>query len=225
MEENLQIWEKIFQEREWGKYPALPVVRFIARNFYKAPHRKDVKILEVGSGIGANLWYCAKEGFSVIALEGSKTAIDIMHKRFESDGLKENVFFSEAGDYFNTLDSVEDGTIDAAIDVESLVYNDFERTRDIIKKIIKKLKSGGKFISMAFADGTWGMDCEEYGYHLVRPVEGPMANEGVNRYTTKEDIPNLYKLDNNKIEKIERQDYYFENGKVLKEWVIEIAKI
>ena len=140
MEENLQIWEKIFQEREWGKYPALPVVRFVARNFYKVPNRKDVKILEVGSGIGANLWYCAKEGFSVIALEGSKTAIDIMHKRFESDGLKENVFFSEAGDYFNTLDSVEDGTIDAAIDVESLICNDFDRTREIIKKIFKKLK-------------------------------------------------------------------------------------
>ena len=57
------------------------------------------------------------------------------------------------------------------------------------------------------------------------PTEGPIANEGTVRYTTKEDIPNLYKLYNNKIEKIERQDYYFENGKALKEWVIEIAKI
>ena len=137
MKENLEIWENIFQEREWGKYPALPVVRFVARNFYKVPNRKDIKILEVGSGTGANLWYCAKEGFNVIALDGSQTAVDIMLKRFKYDGLDKSVIFSEVGDYFNTLDSIEDGTIDAVIDIESLIYNDFERTKEIIKKIFR----------------------------------------------------------------------------------------
>ena len=225
MRNNLQIWENIFQEREWGKYPALPVVRFVARNFYKVANRKDIKILDVGSGVGANLWYCAKEGFSIIALEGSQTAIDKMQKRLEDDGLDKNVLFAKAGDYFDTLDSIEDGSVDAVLDVESLICNDFDRTREIIKKIFNKLKAGGKFISITFADGTWGLGGKEHSHHLVIPTEGPMANEGTVRYTTKEDISNLYKLDNNKIEKIERQDYHFEDGHMLKEWVIELTKI
>ena len=74
--DNLEIWEKIFQENEWGKYSSVPVIRFIARNFYKVKDRKNIKILEIGSGTGANLWFCAREGFSVIALEGSQTAFE-----------------------------------------------------------------------------------------------------------------------------------------------------
>lgn len=225
MQNNLQIWENIFQEREWGKYPALPIVRFMARNFYKVPNRKDIKILEVGSGVGANLWYCAKEGFSIIALEGSQTAIDKMKKRLKDDGVDKNLIFAKSGDYFDTLDSIENESIDVAIDVESLYCNDFGRSKEIIKKVFSKLKPGGKFISLTFADGTWGVEGKEYGYHLVMPVEGPMAHEGIARYTTKEDIPNLYKLDNNKIDKIERQDYHFEDGHMLKEWIIELTKI
>ena len=39
--ENIEVWEKIFQENEWGKYPSVPVIRFIARNFYKMKNRKE----------------------------------------------------------------------------------------------------------------------------------------------------------------------------------------
>ena len=87
MNKNLEIWEDIFQNNEWGKYPSLAVVRFVARNFYKVPNRKDIRILELGCGTGANLWYCAREGFSVIGLDGSKTAINRMIDRFEKENL------------------------------------------------------------------------------------------------------------------------------------------
>jgi len=62
------VWEEVFRAQEWGKYPPEHVIRAVARNFYKAPDRKAVKILDIGSGPGANTWYVAREGFSAVTL-------------------------------------------------------------------------------------------------------------------------------------------------------------
>lgn len=141
--ENLEVWEKIFQDNEWGKYPSVPVIRFVARNFYKVQNRKDIKILEIGSGTGANLWFCAKEGFSVIGLEGSQTAIERMKNRFRNEELEQFIVDAKSGDYFDTLDGIEDNSIDAIIDAESLYCNSFNRSKEIIAKCFDKLKVGG----------------------------------------------------------------------------------
>jgi len=52
------VWKEIFSSREWGKYPPEHVIRFVARNFYRAPDRKQVYLLEVGCGPGAKGHYC-----------------------------------------------------------------------------------------------------------------------------------------------------------------------
>ena len=132
MNKNLEIWEDIFQNNEWGKYPSLAVVRFVARNFYKAPNRKDIRILELGCGTGANLWYCAREGFSVIGLDGSKTALNTMISRFNAEHLNSNLIYARDGDYSLTIEDIEDDSLDAIIDVESLYCNSFSKTRQII---------------------------------------------------------------------------------------------
>ena len=108
MNKNLEIWEDIFQNNEWGKYPSLAVVRFVARNFYKVPNRKDIRILELGCGTGANLWYCAREGFSVIGLDGSKTALNTMISRFNAEHLNSNLIYARDGDYSLTIEDIED---------------------------------------------------------------------------------------------------------------------
>ena len=41
--ENLEYWEEAFQNNEWGKYPMLELVRFIAKNFYAVKDRKTIK--------------------------------------------------------------------------------------------------------------------------------------------------------------------------------------
>lgn len=222
--DNLEVWEKIFQENEWGKYPSVPVIRFIAKNFYKEKNRKDIKILEIGSGIGANLWFCAREGFCVIALEGSQTAVERMKNRFKEENLTDYLLDSKIGNYLYTLDEIEDNSIDAIIDSESLYCNSFDNSKKIIKKCFDKLKNNGVMMSLTFSEGTWGFDEEEVDYHAIFPLKGPMANKGFTRYCTKEDIDKLYKLENSVIEKVERQEYYYDEESVVKEWIIEIRK-
>ena len=36
------VWEEIHASQEWGKYPSEPVIRFVARNYYKKD-RKNPK--------------------------------------------------------------------------------------------------------------------------------------------------------------------------------------
>lgn len=47
------------------KYPNEEFFRFMGRNFFQEPvsGRRNINILEVGSGSGANLWLLVKEGF------------------------------------------------------------------------------------------------------------------------------------------------------------------
>ena len=78
-------WDRLFRSKEWGKYPAIDVVRFVARHFYRAADRQRVRILEIGCGTGANLWYLAREGFDAVGLDGSEVAIEIyLRKRSQS---------------------------------------------------------------------------------------------------------------------------------------------
>jgi len=207
-----------------GKYPPESVIRFMAINFYKSKNRKDIKVLEVGSGGGANLWFCAREGFSVYGIDGSDTAVDRMIRRFDNEDLSDNLIGTSVGDYYHKLDDLENGAFDAVLDVESLYCNSFEKSKNIVKKCFDKLKPGGLMLSITFADGTYGIEGDEIDYHAVIPIKGNMANKGFTRYTTEDDIEKIYKLDNNKIISIERKDLHLNNGAMLKEWMIELKK-
>lgn len=220
---NLDVWENIFQNNEWGKYPPVALIKFIAKNFYHVKKRKNIKILEIGSGPGANLWYMAREGFTVYGIDGSKTACEKGSARLASENLDGMVGEIITGDYYDVLNNFEDNYFDAVIDVESLYCNSFDKSQEIIKLLLTKLKPGGVMFSLTFADGTWGLDGENIGYHAVNPVDGPMANMGYGRYVTREDIDKLYGVDNI-ITNIERQELHLSDNKVIKEWIIETKK-
>jgi len=223
-ETTIKIWDEIFQNSEWGKYPNIAIIKFIAKNFYNVSSRKDIKILELGSGPGANLWFCAREGFSVYALDGSETAMNKLIERFRKEDLLDNLKATKIGDYYTTIEEFEDETFDAIIDMESLYCNPFDRTHEIIQKCFKKLKSNGVMLSVTFTNDTYGLEGKEIDYHAVLPTVGPMANMGFGRFVTKDDIQKLYKLANNTITNIQRQELHLENNKAIKEWIIEIQK-
>ncbi len=92
-------------------------MRFIARYFYRIPFEeiRNVKILEIGCGTGANLWYSSREGFSVFALEYSSTALKKMEERFQKEGLNKYLLGSFEGDYYENLDKLFGMKFDAVI--------------------------------------------------------------------------------------------------------------
>ena len=197
------LWEEIFSKKEWGKYPSENVIRFIARNFYNVQDRSKINILELGLGTGANLWFCAREGFKVSGIEWSKTGVERFRARLKDENLSTQIEQIEIGDYLEKLDNFKNESFDAWLDSYSLAYNDFEKTKQIIKKAMKKLKIGGKFFSITPSLYNEGFEKDaNLGYHLVKPVSGSDAFTGVIRYCDEEDLKRLYEGEGYKITSI-----------------------
>ena len=188
-----EIWENIYSKKEWGKYPSEAVIRFIARNFYNAADRNAVRVLELGLGTGANLWFCAREGFRVSGVEFSQSGIERFEGRMKVENLSDKIDKIAQGDYFDKLDEFEDEGFDALLDSYSLAYNDFERTKAIIDKALNKLKRGGKFLSITPSAKNEGFEADEnLGYHQVKPTSGSDAFTGIIRFCDEDDILKLY---------------------------------
>ena len=211
------MWEDVFNSREWGKYPAEDLIRFIARNFYSSLNREEVKILEVGCGPGPNLWYLAKEGFQVFGVDGSASAIQKAQARLnlECPGWKGNL---SIGDILNL--NFEDNHFDAVIDNEAIYANSFEDSVKIYREIFRVVKPGGKLFSRTFAKGSFGDGTgTPKGHNAFLASEGPLAAKGVSRFTEFSEIPNL--LGYFEVKEIELLTRTVENRtQEIKEWII-----
>ena len=219
---SIAVWEQVFSSQEWGKYPAEPLIRFVAKNFY-AMDRSSVRILEIGCGPGANLWYLAREGFSFAGVEGSSSAIQQAADRLDSE-------FSDwraRGELIHAdITSYDFGVeaFDAVIDNECVYCLPFLPACDVYSRARAALKPGGKLFVRTFAKETWGFHS---GIKLDESTfvceEGPLAGKGSSRFTAEEDIPVLLQGYHNI--SVEKTSYTLQNGgKVVAEWLIEAVK-
>lgn len=187
----LGIWEDIFANQPWGKYPGEDLIRFISRNFYGVPNRRQVKILEIGCGPGANLWYLAREGFRFVGIDGSPTAIAQASRRLDEEcpGWREHSEL-HVGDV-NNLPFVDE-SFDAAIDNECVCCNTLDMSRRIYDEVHRVLRIGAPMYVRTFASGCWGEGTgKSAGKNAWICDEGPLAGLGLARFTALDDIPIL----------------------------------
>ena len=116
------IWDDIFRSKGWGRHPPEHIVRFIARTFSSVRDRSIIRLLEIGCGPGANIWFMAREGFSVCGIDGSATAIHRARQRLTEEGLTADL---RIGDYAQF--PWPDSTFDGAIENVSLYCNPRQR--------------------------------------------------------------------------------------------------
>ena len=175
--------------RHLNLYPHSAVVSFVLRHFAGAAKRAEVRVLEVGSGAGNNLWFLAREGFTAAGIEGSQTAVGFARDRFQRDGLAAELV---AGD-FQSLPWDDDG-FDCVIDRGSITHNRravIERTLDEVRRV---LKPGGRFLSMIY--GT-GHPARRFGTPLgdgsfSNFSEGYFADIALTFFARADDIDQLY---------------------------------
>jgi SAM-dependent methyltransferase len=220
------VWEQVFKSREWGRYPAEDLIRFVARNFFAMADRSATRILEVGSGPGANLWFLAREGFAVFGVDASPTAVEMCRRRLDAEcpGWSRGA----GGGELVTGDIMQlpwpDEYFHAAIDSEAVYCNDFEDSRRIYGEMHRVTRTGGKLFVRTFACGTLGEGTgRQLGPRRFIAEAGPLAGKGPSRFTSLDEISVL--LSPWRIREINMVTRTLESQtQVIREWIIEGEK-
>lgn len=213
------IWEKIFQDHEWGKYPGENLIQFIARNFYKK-ERKKVSLLEVGCGPGANIWFMAREGFNVVGIDGSETAIKKAYDRLQKENLNAKLI---VGDIIKL--PFEDQVFDGIFDNECLYCNNEQNTSLILSEISRLLKCDGLFYSRSFSSEMFiGKERNAEEYEFTNIIEGPLSGKGFVRLMNEQKIHSLYSKNFNilSVDKLEYTQY--NSAQKISEYIIVCQK-
>ena len=216
------IWEDIFKSRGWGKYPPEELIRFVAWNFYGAPDRRQVRILELGCGPGANLWYLSREGFDAHGIDASTTAVAKAGERLAQEGLSAR---RQVGDVATLRERYLVGHFDCVLDITCIQCNLREPAALSVNQAHQILKPGGKYLGMMAAQGSWGdglgRKLEEGTYTDI--PEGPCQGTGVNRFFPESDLRSLFSaFAQVEIEHSIRT--FQEQAKVVKHWVVQATK-
>ncbi len=186
-------WDEKFRTRSWGRWPPEDLVRFMGRNF-KNSKKDGVKVLEVGCGPGANVWFLHREGFAVSAIDVSPAAIDLARERLENENKDCN---SPKVDLrvgnFGVL-PWPDNHFDVVIDIFALYANTTEVISSALAEIRRVLKPGGLFYSKLWGTGTTGFGggtkLEAATFDDIS--SGPCCNMGVSHFFSREEINQLF---------------------------------
>jgi SAM-dependent methyltransferase len=136
------IWEEKYSRGHAQRYPWDAVVSFVYRHAPRNRPRADIRILEVGFGTASNLWFAAREGFSVAGVEGSASAVELARKRFGDEGLDGANLL--VGDFTAPL-PFEDDAFDLVIDRGALTCCGMSAARRAIADIARVMRLGGHF--------------------------------------------------------------------------------
>jgi len=184
-------WETVFQNHDWGRYPPEELIRFIARRYFSAPERDQVKVLEVGCGTGANIWFLAREGFDAYGIDGSETAIFKAESRMREEGVKAHLQVKDA----ITLAGVYPAHhFDAVIDVACLQHNKLSAVDAILDQVYLVMKPGGSIYSMMVTSDSYGADLgkEIEPGTFIEVTEGPLHERGLGHFFTLEEVQLLF---------------------------------
>ncbi|MFA4849324.1 MAG: class I SAM-dependent methyltransferase [Methanoregula sp.] len=219
------VWEDIHSARDWGRYPNEELVRFIGRNFFRIPRseRHLIKILELGCGQGANLWFIAREGFDAQGIDISPTAVQKCKKNLEEWNIPEVTL--TVGDITDM--SMSEASIDAVIDVATMFCIPYSIHKKIYSEIFKILKPGGKFWSFHLAEGSWGSDSGQIIEYKTfgNLTEGPAQNQGSICMPSDSDLRQLLEEAGFRVNTIEKHIRTYENQTHnLIHWIIEAEK-
>jgi SAM-dependent methyltransferase len=136
------IWEEKYARGYNQRYPWDAVVSFVFRNAPNDRPRDAVSILEVGCGTASNLWFAAREGFTVAGIDGSASAIETARRFFAAEGLAGDL---RVGDFTAPFD-VPDNAFDLVIDRGALCCCGVSQAAGALREIHRVMKPGGRVL-------------------------------------------------------------------------------
>lgn len=145
MTDNL--WETIHAQKEWGRWPAEELVRFVGGIPKKL--RTQMRVAELGCGIGANLRMLAEMGFPCIGIDISQTAAT--RSRTVTNA---SVLVADVGEWLATT-ATTSYRYNLLVDVCCLQHQKtFADIHHLIDLVYDVLDSDGMFFCMCVSTGS-----------------------------------------------------------------------
>lgn len=132
------VWDQWHVE-DGPRYPHSKVIQFCLRNFSKEK-RANSLVLDLGCGNGINSLFMAKEGFSVVGVDFSPTAVQKANNLFKENGLSGN-FSVKAIDQFLSEEAVFDLIISIGV-FDCAGFETSERALANCAKMLSKIGRG-----------------------------------------------------------------------------------
>jgi SAM-dependent methyltransferase len=218
------IWEEKYASGHQQRYPWDCVVSFVFRNAPKNSARSETTILEVGCGTGGNLWFAAREGFRVIGVDGSASAIAAAKKRFADEGLAGDLRVAD----FVTL-PFDDASADLAIDRGALTCCGTIALKSAIAEVHRVLRPGGRFLFNPYADSHSSARSGMPGPDglTVNISAGTLTGVGHIRFASRTDLSELLAVGWKilSLDRIERCDMLRPEGTIHAEWLVVAEKV
>lgn len=136
--------------RSQRSYPNESLIQFVASRYFgmSVQERQSIRILEIGSGSGANLWMIAKEGFQAYGLDSSETGLNLAGTHLaEKWGVAADL---KQGSF--TALPYDDGFFDAVVDVVSMQHLDLADSQLALREICRVLRPEGEYFSYRLSD-------------------------------------------------------------------------
>jgi SAM-dependent methyltransferase len=220
---NLALWEETHASRKWGAYPPEDIVRWIAQRYkhISKEERKNTCILDLGCGQGAVTWFLAREGFSVIGVDISPSAVEKTRARLEEDGYSADLVIADIRKLPFETDS-----FDCVLDIESIYANTTDGVRECIKEAHRVLKKNGVFFSMAFST-----DCSNFGTgtkleeHTYTDIPYGSPSTGVAHYFDEPELKEVIENTGFALETFEKKNVTRNNqSDVISQWMVYAKK-
>ncbi len=134
-------WDSIYKKGEKKyKYYKLTEPHEDIKKIKKIFKNKKInKILDLGCGVGRNLFYLTKEGFEVHGIDLAKEGIKIIKKNAKEKNIKIQL---KVGNVFKRL-PYPDNFFDAVISIQVLQHGSFNQIKKAITEIERILKPKG----------------------------------------------------------------------------------
>ena len=213
----MNIWEKTFRDKEWGKYPPEELIRAVC-GYTKDDKTKSV--LELGCGPGANSLFLSENFKSYSAIDFSETAIEKLKSRLSLNRTHTSGELKVA--CFSSL-PWGDNSFDFICDNLAITHNNLNTIKKTLFEVYRVLKEQGLFYSKVWGSSSYGLNTGELIEEgtFTKLQDGPCKNYGVSHFFTYREIKELYGEIFKKIsvEKIERTKLSH-NEKMTEEFII-----
>ena len=141
-------WKNIYLNRQYETYyPFDQVVSFMFRHHPRDKPRDQTKVLEVGCGLGNNLRFLAKAGFSTSGIDISPDAIERAAEMLHGEGLQADLQCCSCAAL-----PFADATFDMVVDRGTFTVLPDEVFAEALDEVRRVLAPSGHFLFTPYAD-------------------------------------------------------------------------